>query len=203
MVSCSTSTPAEIAHLLFSTSCSQLFRKLEDKDFAEDANASVAQPGQHPKQSSVSTRKDSGTSRYRKRRKLVQSNEALDESDEEDLAGLANVTILPKLPASKGSNSRVITCDRLRWDPSLHSYRRQQAARESAQKGYHIRFQPFQLEYEESKRSIESVFNITTNTFKNSVWNRAHYGNPDFNPQEWRPDDGQPFYGRTGGKRRR
>lgn len=55
---------------------------------------------------------------------------------------------------------------------------------------YHIRFSPVQLEYEETKNSFpEPTFQVTTNTFKNSVWNRAHYGNPDFHPEEWSPDD--------------
>jgi ubiquitin thioesterase protein OTUB1 len=33
------------------------------------------------------------------------------------------------------------------------------------------------------------TFQVTTNTFKNSVWNRAHFGNPDFHPEEWSPED--------------
>ncbi|CAM1506126.1 Fc.00g057670.m01.CDS01 [Cosmosporella sp. VM-42] len=68
--------------------------------------------------------------------------------------------------------------------------------------GYHIRFSPVQLEYEESKNNFpEPTFQVTTNTFKNSVWNRAHYGNPDFHPEEWSPDD-EHLDGRVGGKRR-
>ncbi|KAI5467970.1 peptidase C65 Otubain-domain-containing protein [Mariannaea sp. PMI_226] len=67
--------------------------------------------------------------------------------------------------------------------------------------GYHIRFSPVQLDYEESKSSIEPHFNVKTNTFKNSIWNRAHYGNPDFHPEEWSPDD-EHIDGRVGGKRR-
>ncbi|OPB41271.1 hypothetical protein A0O28_0079890 [Trichoderma guizhouense] len=58
--------------------------------------------------------------------------------------------------------------------------------------GYHIRFSPVQLEYEESNRSgiREPVFQTTqSTTFKNSVWNRAHYGNPDFHPEEYVPDE--------------
>ncbi|KAH8659728.1 peptidase C65 Otubain-domain-containing protein [Ilyonectria robusta] len=66
--------------------------------------------------------------------------------------------------------------------------------------GYHIRFSPAQLEYEESKNSFpESTFQVTTNAFKNSVWNRAHYRNPDFHPDEWSPDDEQ-VDGRDAGK---
>ncbi|RSM09819.1 hypothetical protein CEP52_003913 [Fusarium oligoseptatum] len=69
--------------------------------------------------------------------------------------------------------------------------------------GYHIRFSPVQLEYEESKNSFpEPTFHVTTNTFKNSVWNRAHYGNPDFHPEEWSPDD-EHTDGRVGGKRKK
>ncbi|KAL6694386.1 peptidase C65 Otubain domain-containing protein [Trichoderma pleuroticola] len=58
--------------------------------------------------------------------------------------------------------------------------------------GYHIRFSPVQLEYEESNRTgiREPVFQTTqSTTFKNSVWNRAHYGNPDFHPEEYVPDE--------------
>ncbi|KAG5952542.1 hypothetical protein E4U53_000617 [Claviceps sorghi] len=54
--------------------------------------------------------------------------------------------------------------------------------------GYPIRFSPHQLEYE-NKSFPEPTFQVTTNTFKNSVWNRAHYGNPDFQPEEWNPED--------------
>ncbi|KAH7161187.1 peptidase C65 Otubain-domain-containing protein [Dactylonectria macrodidyma] len=66
---------------------------------------------------------------------------------------------------------------------------------------YHIRFSQVQLEYEESQNSIEPHFNVKTNTFKNSIWNRAHYGNPDFHPEEWSPDD-EHVDGRVGGKRK-
>ncbi|KAM0263941.1 hypothetical protein ACHAQJ_000976 [Trichoderma viride] len=71
--------------------------------------------------------------------------------------------------------------------------------------GYHIRFSPVQLEYEECKRSNvrEPVYQTTTSsTFKNSVWNRAHYGNPDFHPEEYIPDDDHSD-GRGGGRKRR
>ena len=54
--------------------------------------------------------------------------------------------------------------------------------------GYPIRFSPHQLEYE-TNGFPEPTFQVTTSTFKNSVWNRAHYGNPDFQPEEWNPDD--------------
>lgn len=68
--------------------------------------------------------------------------------------------------------------------------------------GYHIRFSPVQLEYEECKSNFpEPTFQVTTNTFKNSVWNRAHYGNPDFHPEEWTPEDDH-VDGRIGGRRK-
>lgn len=68
--------------------------------------------------------------------------------------------------------------------------------------GYQIRFSPLQLDYNEGKNNFpEPNFQVTTNTFKNSVWNRAHYGNPDFHPEEWSPDD-EHVDGRVGGKRR-
>lgn len=54
--------------------------------------------------------------------------------------------------------------------------------------GYPIRFSQHQLEYE-SNGFPEPTFQVTTSTFKNSVWNRAHYGNPDFQPEAWNPDD--------------
>ncbi|POR35466.1 Ubiquitin thioesterase OTUB1 [Tolypocladium paradoxum] len=68
--------------------------------------------------------------------------------------------------------------------------------------GYPIRFSPVQLEYEESKSNFrEPTFQVKTNTFKNSVWNRAHYGNPDFHPEEWMPED-EGSEGRTAGKKK-
>lgn len=67
---------------------------------------------------------------------------------------------------------------------------------------YQIRFSPVQLEYDGSKGGMpDPPFQVTTNTFKNSVWNRAHYGNPDFHPEEWSPED-ENIDGRIGGKRR-
>ncbi|KAG6290836.1 hypothetical protein E4U09_004218 [Claviceps aff. purpurea] len=57
--------------------------------------------------------------------------------------------------------------------------------------GYPIRFSPHQWEYE-NKSFSEPIFQVTTNTFKNSIWNRAHYGNPDFQPEEWNPDEDGP-----------
>ncbi|EHK47780.1 hypothetical protein TRIATDRAFT_238978 [Trichoderma atroviride IMI 206040] len=39
-------------------------------------------------------------------------------------------------------------------------------------------------------------------TFKNSVWNKAHYGNPDFHPEEYVPDDDHSD-GRGSGRKRR
>ncbi|KAG5976586.1 hypothetical protein E4U55_007285 [Claviceps digitariae] len=66
--------------------------------------------------------------------------------------------------------------------------------------GYPIRFSPHQLEYE-NKSFPEPTFQVTTNTFKNSVWNRAHYGNPDFQPEEWNPDE-DGLDNRLGGKKK-
>lgn len=67
--------------------------------------------------------------------------------------------------------------------------------------GYPIRFSPVQLDYETKNSFREPSFQVKTNTFKNSVWNRAHYGNPDFHPEEWSPDD-ESVDGRAAGKRR-
>lgn len=68
--------------------------------------------------------------------------------------------------------------------------------------GYPIRFSPVQLDYDESKNAFrESTFQVKTNTFKNSVWNRAHYGNPDFHPEEWSPEE-ESVDGRAAGKKR-
>lgn len=53
--------------------------------------------------------------------------------------------------------------------------------------GYPIRFSTHQLDYENN--SFPEPFQVMTNTFKNSVWNRAHYGNPDFQPEEWNPEE--------------
>ncbi|KAG6005301.1 hypothetical protein E4U21_000276 [Claviceps maximensis] len=66
--------------------------------------------------------------------------------------------------------------------------------------GYPIRFSPHQLEYE-NKSFPEPTFQVTTNTFKNSVWNRAHYGNPDFQPEEWNPEE-DGLDNRLGGKKK-
>jgi ubiquitin thioesterase protein OTUB1 len=77
-----------------------------------------------------------------------------------------------------------------------------QSMQNHAPSGYQIRFSPVQLDYENGKSSLpEQTFQVTTNTFKNSVWNRAHYGNPDFHPEEWCPDD-EGIDGRVGGRRR-
>jgi len=75
----------------------------------------------------------------------------------------------------------------------------------AASAGYPIRFSPVQLEYDESNSGFrESSFQVKTSTFKNSVWNRAHYGNPDFHPEEWSPeDDGEMRTTKKKGKRER
>ncbi|KAF9770866.1 hypothetical protein IL306_011520 [Fusarium sp. DS 682] len=67
---------------------------------------------------------------------------------------------------------------------------------------YHIRFSPVQLDYDEGKSNFpESTYQVTTNTFKNSIWNRAHYCNPNFHPEEWNPDD-EHTDGRVSSKRK-
>ncbi|KAI1068080.1 hypothetical protein LB507_004313 [Fusarium sp. FIESC RH6] len=72
----------------------------------------------------------------------------------------------------------------------------------TAASSYHIRFSPVQLDYDEGKNNFpDSTFQVTTNTFKNSIWNRAHYCNPNFHPEEWNPDD-EHTDGRVGSKRR-
>lgn len=64
-----------------------------------------------------------------------------------------------------------------------------------------IRFSRVQLEYNEGKMGHPEPFQVTTNTFKNSVWNRAHFGNPDFHPEEWSPED-EAIDGRLGSRRK-
>ncbi|KAH6971916.1 peptidase C65 Otubain-domain-containing protein [Ilyonectria destructans] len=100
------------------------------------------------------------------------------------MAGSSSMGPNPAMVATSGLGPQTPLMPRLRTTP-----------------GYHIRFSPVQLEYEESKNSIEPHFNVKTNTFKNSIWNRAHYGNPDFHPEEWSPDD-EHADGRVGGKRK-
>lgn len=71
--------------------------------------------------------------------------------------------------------------------------------------GYRIVFNPFQLEYDESRPTTvrEPVDQAPrSTTFKNSVWNKAHYGNPDFHPEEYVPEDDHSD-GRGGGRKRR
>ncbi|KAM5368499.1 hypothetical protein ACJZ2D_009476 [Fusarium nematophilum] len=70
--------------------------------------------------------------------------------------------------------------------------------------GYHIRFTPLQIERLASRDDFpEPAFQVTTRTFKNSVWNRAHYGNSDFSPEEWAPEDEDRGGGRIGSRRRK
>ncbi|KAM0449654.1 hypothetical protein ACHAO4_007319 [Trichoderma viride] len=71
--------------------------------------------------------------------------------------------------------------------------------------GYRIVFNPFQLEYDESRTTTvrEPADQAPrSTTFKNSVWNKAHYGNPDFHPEEYVPDDDHSD-GRGSGRKRR
>ena len=65
-----------------------------------------------------------------------------------------------------------------------------------------IRFSSVQYDYDGGKSGYtEPTFHVQTNTFKNSVWNRAHFGNPDFHPEEWNPED-ESADGRLGARRR-
>ncbi|KAF4437985.1 Ubiquitin thioesterase otubain-like protein [Fusarium austroafricanum] len=67
---------------------------------------------------------------------------------------------------------------------------------------YHIRFSPVQLDYDEGKNNFpEPTYQVTTTTFKNSIWNQAHYCNPNFQPEEWNPGD-EHTDGRVGSKRK-
>lgn len=66
-----------------------------------------------------------------------------------------------------------------------------------------IRFSTMQYSYDQDKGSHpERPFNVTTTTFKNSVWNRAHFGNPEFRPEQWTPED-EVMDNRTGARRKR
>jgi ubiquitin thioesterase protein OTUB1 len=47
-----------------------------------------------------------------------------------------------------------------------------------------IRFSNAQYDYD----GIPDQFQVQTSTFKNSVYNTAHYRNPNFQPEECRPD---------------
>ena len=62
-----------------------------------------------------------------------------------------------------------------------------------------IRFSNAQYDYDE----ISNQFKVQTSTFRNSVYNTAHYRNPNFHPEECHPD-GEPFERRssTGDKKR-
>ncbi|KAH7112652.1 peptidase C65 Otubain-domain-containing protein [Dactylonectria macrodidyma] len=100
------------------------------------------------------------------------------------MAGSSSMGPNPVMVATSGLRPQTSLMPRLRTTP-----------------GCHIRFSPVQLEYEECKNSIEPHLNVKTNTFKNSIWNRAHYGNSDFHPEEWSPDD-EHADGRGGGKRK-
>ena len=88
-------------------------------------------------------------------------------------------------------------------EPIMHPSRCSNGPPTTADTGCTIRFSQVQLEYDESNNSIaERNFQLSTNTFKNSVWNRAHFGNPDFHPEEWSPED-EHLDGRVGGRRKR
>ncbi|KAI6781864.1 Ubiquitin thioesterase otubain-like protein [Emericellopsis cladophorae] len=65
-----------------------------------------------------------------------------------------------------------------------------------------IRFSALQYQYDGGNSGPVEPFQVTTSTFKNSVWNRAHFGNPDFHPEEWSPED-ENIDGRLGVAKRR
>ena len=73
-------------------------------------------------------------------------------------------------------------------DPNMHLMGRQEGLLSSGPECT-IRFSPLQYQYRKGSYP-EPTFQVTTNTFKNSVWNRAHFGNPDFHPEEYNPDEG-------------
>lgn len=64
-----------------------------------------------------------------------------------------------------------------------------------------IRFTALQLDYDDNMPAPDASYNVTTSTFKNSIWNRAHFGNPDFHPEEWSPE-GEASDSRMGHRRR-
>ena len=53
--------------------------------------------------------------------------------------------------------------------------------------GYAFRFSSHHVEYR--KNNMSDQFQVQTSMFKNSVFNKAHYGNPEFHPEEWSPID--------------
>ncbi|KAK3670729.1 hypothetical protein LTR78_009421 [Recurvomyces mirabilis] len=50
-------------------------------------------------------------------------------------------------------------------------------------------FRPSAWQFEEGLAQAASQRPFQTSIFKNSPWNTAHFRNPDFQPEEWRPDD--------------
>ena len=52
-----------------------------------------------------------------------------------------------------------------------------------------IRFSQVQRDRNEAKMAHPEPSQGTTNTSKDSVWNRAHFGNPEFHPEQWSPED--------------
>lgn len=56
-------------------------------------------------------------------------------------------------------------------------------------KNCNFRISAVQLEYNDNRQADDHKFHMKTTSFKNSVYNRAHYGNPDFHPEEWTPED--------------
>ncbi|KAK3065902.1 hypothetical protein LTR53_017908 [Teratosphaeriaceae sp. CCFEE 6253] len=50
-------------------------------------------------------------------------------------------------------------------------------------------FRPSAWQFEEGFAQATSHLHCQTTIFKNSHYNTAHYLNPDFHPEEWRPDN--------------
>lgn len=76
---------------------------------------------------------------------------------------------------------------RLDQEPNVHLIPRHEGTASPASECT-IRFSPLQYQYRQEPYP-EPTFQVTTNTFKNSVWNRAHFGNPDFHPEEYNPEE--------------
>jgi ubiquitin thioesterase protein OTUB1 len=74
----------------------------------------------------------------------------------------------------------------------------QLGSRGSSSADCQIRFSNAQYDYDE----ISDQFKVQTSTFKNSVYNTAHYRNPNFHPEECRPD-GEPFERRSSTKKKK
>lgn len=106
----------------------------------------------------------------------------------------ANFGLLASLPSAPGASSSLAAPETA--NPSSAPWIRPAqggAATPPPEPECNIRFTTQQYDYDEdSKHSGDGPrrpFHVTTNTFKNSVWNRAHFGNPEFRPEQWCPED--------------